>query len=128
MLQELFIRNFAIIDDLRIIFSTGLTVMSGETGAGKSILINAVNLLLGSRASATLIRTGCDAAELEALFKLPSDSKAAEILAAHGYPADETLLIRRIISMTSGGQRTENIGNWSRKAPDGVRVPATSVQ
>ena len=98
MLQELSIRNFAIIDDLRIHFSTGLTILSGETGTGKSILINAVNLLLGSRASATLIRTGCDAAELEALFKLSPDSKAAVTLADHGYPSDEDLLIRRIIS------------------------------
>ncbi len=98
MLLELSIRNFAIIDDLRIHFSSGLTILSGETGAGKSILINAVNLLLGSRASATLIRTGCKAAELEALFKLPADSKAALTLAEHGYPTDEALLIRRIIS------------------------------
>ncbi len=98
MLLELSIRNFAIIDDLRIHFSDGLTILSGETGAGKSILINAVNLLLGSRASATLIRTGCKAAELEALFKLPPDSKAAITLAENGYPSEEALLIRRIIS------------------------------
>jgi DNA repair ATPase RecN len=58
MLQELTIRNFAIIDDLQIQFSEGLTIISGETGAGKSIILNAVNLLLGSRASAELVRTG----------------------------------------------------------------------
>ena len=51
MLQEISIRNFAIIEDLTIHFGSGLTVLSGETGAGKSIIINAVNLLLGSRAS-----------------------------------------------------------------------------
>ena len=56
MLAELSIKNFAIIDDLRISFSGGLTVLSGETGAGKSIIINAVNLLLGARANAKLIR------------------------------------------------------------------------
>ena len=68
MLKELFIKNFAIIDDLSICFSDGLTILSGETGAGKSIIINAVNLLLGARASAKLIRTGAKTAELEALF------------------------------------------------------------
>jgi DNA repair protein RecN (Recombination protein N) len=104
MLKELSIRNFAIIDDLRIHFSPGFTILSGETGAGKSILINAVNLLLGSRASATLIRTGCDAAELEALFNLSPETKTAMILAEHGYPVDEDLLIRRTISR-SGSNR-----------------------
>lgn len=104
MLQELSIRNFAIIDDLRIQFSSGLTILSGETGAGKSILINAVNLILGSRASATLIRTGCNAAELEALFKLSPNSKAAATLAEHGYPSEKDLLIRRIISRTDSNK------------------------
>ncbi len=70
MLQELSIRNFAIIDDLRISFSDGLNILSGETGAGKSIIINAVNLLLGSRANVELIRTGNETAELEALFQM----------------------------------------------------------
>ena len=62
MLKELSIRNFAIIDDLHIDFSDGLTILSGETGAGKSIILKAVNLLLGSRASAELVRTGADSA------------------------------------------------------------------
>ncbi len=64
MLTELSIRNFAIIDDLQIRFSRGLTILSGETGAGKSIIVNAVNLLLGSRASPQLIRSGAESAEL----------------------------------------------------------------
>ncbi len=74
MLCEVSIKNFAIIDDLRIRFSEGLTILSGETGAGKSIIINAVNLLLGSRASAKLIRTGCKNAELTAIFQIKKDS------------------------------------------------------
>jgi len=98
MLLELSIKNFAIIDDLHIIFSTGLTILSGETGAGKSIIINAVNLLLGSRSVPALIRTGSENAELEALFQIAPDSHAARVLADLGFDTDETLLIRRIIS------------------------------
>ena len=82
MLQELSIRNFAIIEDLTIRFAPGLTILSGETGAGKSIIINAVNLLLGSRASAALIRTGAESAELEALFDLPAQSRVAQAMTA----------------------------------------------
>jgi DNA repair protein RecN (Recombination protein N) len=98
MLRELSIRNFAIIEDLQINFSTGLTILSGETGAGKSIIINAVNLLLGSRATPQLIRTGSDAAELEAFFEFHPKSSIVDTLESHGYDASEGLLIRRIIS------------------------------
>ena len=98
MLQELSIRNFAIIEDLRIAFHQGLTILSGETGAGKSIIINAVNLLLGSRASATLIRTGAQSAELEALFDIPQDHQVAALMAESGYDPAEGLLVRRIIA------------------------------
>jgi DNA repair protein RecN (Recombination protein N) len=98
MLQELSIRNFAIIDDLHIVFSDGLTVLSGETGAGKSIIINAVNLLLGSRATSTLIRTGAETAELEAFFEITRDSPVARVMEEHGYDPSEGLLVRRIIS------------------------------
>ncbi len=98
MLQELSIKNFAIIDDLKISFSDGLTILSGETGAGKSIIINAVNLLLGSRAATGLIRTGSETAELEALFQIKPESSVAGIMEEHGFDAAEGLLIRRIIS------------------------------
>lgn len=98
MLKELSIRNFAIIDDLQISFSRGLTILSGETGAGKSIILNAVNLLLGSRASADLVRTGAENAELEALFEIADSSRASKIMIEHGHDPSEGLLIRRIIS------------------------------
>jgi DNA repair protein RecN (Recombination protein N) len=98
MLQELSIRNFAIIEDLSIRFGKGLTILSGETGAGKSIIINAVNMLLGSRVSATSIRTGAQSAELEALFDVPAESDVAHAISAQGYDASEGLLVRRIIS------------------------------
>jgi DNA repair protein RecN (Recombination protein N) len=98
MLQELSISNFAIIDDLRISFSGGLTILSGETGAGKSIIINAVNLLLGSRATSKLIRTGQETAELEALFHIEDQPGIVQIMKENGYDPEEGLLIRRIIS------------------------------
>jgi DNA repair protein RecN (Recombination protein N) len=98
MLQELSIRNFAIIDDLKISFSDGLTVLSGETGAGKSIIINAVNLLLGSRATAKLVRAGCEIAELEALFQIKGQPDIVRMMKENAYDPEEGLLIRRIIS------------------------------
>ena len=98
MLLELSIRNFAIIEDLTIALEPGLTILSGETGAGKSIIINAVNLLLGGRATAALIRTGAETAELEALFDAPADSPLAAAMTEAGHDPTEGLMVRRIIS------------------------------
>ncbi len=98
MLQELSIRQFAIIDDIRISFKDGLTILSGETGAGKSIIINAVNLILGSRASEKMIRTGAETAEVEALFRVAPDSLVAQSMEIHGFSVSDGLLIRRIVS------------------------------
>ncbi|MBC2694427.1 MAG: DNA repair protein RecN [Desulfobacteraceae bacterium] len=98
MLKELSIKNFTIIENLHICFSNGLTILSGETGAGKSIIINAVNLLLGSRAAAKLIRTGAETAELEVLFKITPESRVFKIIDEQGGKASEELLIKRIIS------------------------------
>lgn len=97
MLREISIKNFAIIDDLRISFSRGFTILSGETGAGKSIIISAVNLLLGSRATAGFVRTGAEYAELEALFDISPDSRTARILAENDLETAE-LIVRRIIA------------------------------
>ena len=98
MLRELAIKNFAIIDDLKIAFDEGLSIRSGETGAGKSIIINAVNLLLGSRAAAGLIRSGEETAELEALFAVSPQSSVAALMGDYDLDPAEGLLIRRIIS------------------------------
>ncbi len=98
MLSELTIKNFAIIDDIQIQFQDGLTVLTGETGAGKSIIIEAVNLILGSRASHDLIRTGHDNAELEAFFDVKPDSDQARLMSEQGIDPEEGLMIRRIIS------------------------------
>lgn len=104
MLSELAIKNFAIIDDVRISFQDGFSVLTGETGTGKSIIIQAVNLLLGSRASADLVRSGCDSAELEAAFEFDENSKAAMILQEQAIDSTDGLIVRRIIS-SSGKSR-----------------------
>lgn len=70
MLTELHIRNFAIIDDLHLAFGPGLNILTGETGAGKSIIIDAVGMLLGDRASAEWVRAGSELAEIEASFQV----------------------------------------------------------
>lgn len=98
MLRALAIKNFAIIEDLRIEFAPGLSVLTGETGAGKSIIIQAVNLLLGSRASADLVRTGKDNAELEAVFYIAPDSHAARLMADQDMDTEDGLIIRRVVS------------------------------
>jgi len=98
MLRELIIKNFAIIDDMKVRFKSGLTILSGETGAGKSIIINAVNLVLGSRASAKMIRDGYETAELSAFFDVPSASKAAKRMTESGFSPEDGLMVRRVIS------------------------------
>jgi len=98
MLKELRIRNFAIIEKLNIQFSDGLTVLSGETGAGKSIIINALNLLLGHRATEKYIRTGMDFAEVEGYFDIKDHPQIIELMKCNDFEPDDGLLIRRYIS------------------------------
>ena len=76
MLSDITIKNLAIIDELGLTLAPGFNVLTGETGAGKSILIDAVSLLLGGRADGTLIRSGCDAAIVEGSFVLASELQA----------------------------------------------------
>ncbi len=102
MLNELTIKNFAIIDDLRVSFKEGLSILSGETGAGKSMIIQAVNLLLGARASADMVRSGCSQAELEAFFDISPGSNSARVMAEQDLDTSEGLIIRRV--MTSAGK------------------------
>ena len=72
MLRFLAVRNLAVIDRLELEFEPGLNVLTGETGAGKSILVGAVGLLVGGRASADLVRTGEETATVEAIFEMPA--------------------------------------------------------
>jgi len=98
MLVQLNITNFAIIKDLEITLRPGLNILSGQTGAGKSVIINAMNLILGGRASADLIRSGCREARVEALFSFPENRFLAETLSHLGLPFDGELLIKRTVS------------------------------
>jgi DNA repair protein RecN (Recombination protein N) len=98
MLRELQIKNLAIIENLHVEFHGGLNILTGETGAGKSIIIDAVNLILGGRANAELIRTGADEASVEAIFDLSAKPSLIANLAESGIECDGELLVRRVIS------------------------------
>ncbi len=100
MLEELRIKNLAIIDELKASFTGGLNVMSGETGAGKSIIVGAVSLLLGDRASADLIRSSEDSAYVEALFDIKGKERIREKLEGMGFYEGDDLIIKRVVSRT----------------------------
>ncbi|GAB7386842.1 DNA repair protein RecN [Bacillaceae bacterium] len=100
MLVEISIRNFALIDTLQLSFQKGLNILTGETGAGKSIIIDAIGQLAGQRASAEFVRHGADKAEVEGLFEIPPAHPVTEHLQAIGIELEEDgmLVIRREIS------------------------------
>jgi DNA repair protein RecN (Recombination protein N) len=106
MLKLLRINNIAIISELELEFGSGLSLLTGETGAGKSILIDALGLLFGARASAELIRTGEERAVVEAVFESAGAARAGE---AHGLPVDgEELVLRREVHSSGKGKATVN--------------------
>lgn len=98
MLTDLVIKNVAIIEELHVAFLQGLNILTGETGAGKSIIIDAINLVLGGRASADSIRTGEDEATVECVFDIDGNDEVRGILARAGFEADRELLVKRTIS------------------------------
>ncbi len=103
MIREIRIANFALIDELSIELDKGFTIFTGETGAGKSILIGAISLLLGERASTEAIRSGAEEAEVSGVFDLRDKRPALQAL-LHELsiePADDTLIVRRRISRSS---------------------------
>jgi DNA repair protein RecN (Recombination protein N) len=98
MLRFIRIRDFALISELEVEFGPGLNLLSGETGSGKSILVDALGLLLGERASQEMVRTGSDQAVIEGVFTLESAGYLSNILKEAGIaPEDDLLLIRREI-------------------------------
>jgi len=99
MLKSLRIRNFAIVEDLEVEFYPGLNILTGATGAGKSIIIGALNLALGERASSEMIRTGAESAIVEAIFEIKLKSLIEKLLSELGiiYPENQ-LIIRRELS------------------------------
>lgn len=109
MLTELRIRNFAIIEQVNLPLAEGFNVLSGETGAGKSIIVGALGLLLGERASADLIRSGADKATVEGVFDVSSLKGIAEFVDERGIEVeDETLVLKREIAASGRGRAWVN--------------------
>ena len=97
MLQEISIKNFAIIEEIHLSFESGMTILTGETGAGKSIIIDAMGLLLGGRSSSDFVRTGKDKAEIEGLFFAGENAELDQKLESLGLERSTELILRRDI-------------------------------
>ena len=115
MISELYIKDFAIIDELRLQLAPGFNVLTGETGAGKSIILDAVTLLLGGRAETEMVRSGCETAYVEGVFTLPPPFKEAiaPLLAEEGVEGDDpdSLLLAREVRVNG-----RNIGRVNGRA------------
>ena len=117
MLESLTIRHVALIDEATICFHPGMQVMTGETGAGKSIVVDSVNLILGGRADRDLIRTGCEKASVEAAFSVRNNRQVLDYLKEEGIDCDDTLTIYREIS--ANGKNTCRV--------HGVMIPVSEL-
>src|SRR5512143_3061062 len=114
MLTELTIIDFAIIDHLRLPLAPGFIVLTGETGAGKSIIIDAVDLLLGGKADSDAVRAGCDRAQVEGVFDLPVSPELRAVLIENDLGNDDDpdrLWLAREIR--SGGRSTARVNGRS---------------
>src|SRR5436190_13541106 len=110
MLSLLKIQNLALVEDLAWELGAGLVGVTGETGAGKSIIVGALKLILGERADRGLIRTGADACSVEAAFDLKQTEAVDAILTEHGLDAlnGESLIVRRVVSASGGNKQFVN--------------------
>ncbi|MDA3832444.1 MAG: DNA repair protein RecN [Spirochaetales bacterium] len=100
MLCELHIKNLAIIEDLSLVFTAGFSILTGETGAGKSIILHSLGRLSGGKGSGNVVRSGTEQAVIEAIFEVPQGSPVPDILDASGIDSEDELIIKRIISVT----------------------------
>ncbi len=98
LLKHLHIRNFAVIEELDIPFNHGMTVFTGETGAGKSIMVGALGLVLGDRSDSVIVRTGCERTEITAIFDIEDEDDIQSVLAEQEIDRDDELILRRVIN------------------------------
>lgn len=110
MLRRLTIRDFVLAHRLDLDFSAGFGALTGETGAGKSILLDALSLLLGSRADASMVREGCERAEISGVFEPAADGPVPAWLAANDFAVEDELIVRRILD-ASGRSRAQINGS-----------------
>lgn len=104
MLERIDIRNLALIEDIHIDFTPGFTVLTGETGAGKSIILGALGLLMGEKADGSMVRTGAQEASIAALVSLDSDHDLHDWLREHGVETEDgAILIRRVVKISGRG-------------------------
>jgi DNA repair protein RecN (Recombination protein N) len=115
MLRFLKIRDLALIRELEVDFGPGLSLLTGETGSGKSILVDSLGLLLGERASPEMVRTQCELAVVEGVFALdPGDAEISNLLGNAGIETEEdSLIVRREISTTGRSRIFLKIGRAS---------------
>jgi DNA repair protein RecN (Recombination protein N) len=98
MLRSLYVRNYALIEEIEVEFESGLNIITGETGAGKSILIDALGLILGERASSEVVRKGADKTVVEGVFYVGGNKKIKKILEENDVEFSDELILRREVS------------------------------